>query len=634
MNTYNENLHSSVLTSLESQQLGKKQLDSQLNASMFTLYYAEGAEIVANEKLDATTKMYEDKQHINSVAVKNKNMSDNLLLSANQQKTYTSQSVNNVAVAAANIQVATNAIVRLASDVGSIFSIINAADYGSQIYRQSEEVYSLMNKTAYNAELTSQQAMEASASIAEVTSGVVADEAKVTSDSVNSLLQVTTADLTAITAILTADNDTKSQASMTTRSAEGAIKCSKVEYEAAKKAYDINNKNFNQNLVVTVPVPFDSVKKTFTVSFDPFKSPFSFRDAANQVIKDPVRSYNIIIVKESKKSFFTISTAEDLLRNSSQYFRVPTPSNPDQELKAVIAMENLLDSDNQAIVLGEKYVAFLLIQFTEDYKKEINTFDDYLSVASESFKLTHTLHKADKPVRSKIYDYEFKVKKDALVSDKNIDYRFILLPYPDDLLTNEDLTTLEDKTEILQLNETIELFDNEINKLSQEVDNLNANIKHLTAELAKDPKNAAAKQNLSNFKNSLAEANTRLSTAKNQQKAKKEELAEVEKNYPKPIQNSGAFFFNLTLAENVPAGSYISAVPAKGEKAENASFDTYDVNIDGTTTDNFGNPLVDQKQYIPVVLSYFNGNKINSAQYSNNLSDWENTDLITYNLKS
>ncbi|KRD10391.1 hypothetical protein ASE21_11845 [Flavobacterium sp. Root901] len=652
MNTYNENLHSSVLASLESQQLSKKQLDAQLSASMFTLYYAEGAEIIASEKLDAASKMYQSKQHINNVVVKNKNMSDNLLLSANQQKTFVGQSVTNMAVCAANIQIAANAIVRLASDVGSIFSIVNAADYGSQIYQQGLDAYNLMNKTAYHAELTSQHAMEASAAVAEVPSTTVADGAKVTNDSVNNLLQVTTADLNAITAILTADNDTKSQASIATRGAEGAIKCSKVEYEASKKAYIINNKKFNQNIKVDVPKPFDpSSKGSFTVSFDYFKSPFPNTDlSADNVkteVKNPVKSYNIIIVKESKKALFTTSTAEDLLSSPSQFVRVA--EKPDEkEGKAVISLNNLLDSDNEALALGEKYVAFLLIVFTEDYKKEINTFDEYLSVASESFRLTQTLNEAKNIISSKtgsqeeesddnyrkapLTEFSFTVKKDDNIKPSAIDYRFILLPYPDDLLTDVELNTIEERIEVLELKEELTIYDDEISYLNEEITNLNTEIAQLNNESSKT-KNPAeadtAKQKLASFKTALTEAKARVAIAKEQQVKVKAELKKVEESFPKPIKNNKAFFFNLNLAENIPAGNYISASHSKkSEKVETNL--KYDIKIEPTTTDNFGNPLVEKKKYIPVVLSFFNGNEISKSKYTNSLSDWENTDPVTF----
>ncbi|MDQ6530918.1 hypothetical protein [Flavobacterium sp. LHD-85] len=638
MNSYNENLHSSVLSSLESQAMTKKQLSSQLSNSMFTLYYAEGAEIVAQEKLDATTKMYQEQQHINNVVVKNKNMADNLLLSANQQKTYVTQAVTNMAVCASNIQIASNSIVRLASDIGSIYSIINAADYGTQIYQQALEAYNLINKTAYIAEQNSQYAMEATASISEVSTSTVADGAKLTNTSVNNLLQVTTADLTATTAVLTVDNDTKAKASIATRAAEGAIKCSEVEYDASKKAYDYNNALFNQSLAVEVPKQFDPTAGTFSVSFDAYRSPFSPEDrdpgTQNKGLANPVLSYNIIMVKDSRKSFFSASTAELLVGSSSQSKSIPASQNPDAKgkYKSTIAYKEVRDSDNDPLVLGENYVAFLLIIFTENYKKEINTFDEYLSAPSETFALTYTLKNAKNITNSgnaseDLSGIIFTVDKEEVLKSNEIDYRCFFLPYPDDIATNEDLKNLEYDIDTQELEEEIKVVDAEIKFLEEEIVTLN-NSAGQTEGAKKDKETDQDKQKNLSLKSALADAKEKLRIAKSQLTDLNAKLKNVKDNSPKPVKNSKAFFFNLNLAENIPAGNFTSASHHKA-----ASGQEFSVHIGSTTTDNFGNPLVEEKSYIPVVLSFYNGSENSKAKYTNSLSDWQNTTPISYSTK-
>lgn len=640
MNSYNENLHSSVLSSLESQEMTKKQLGTQLSASMFTLYYAEGAEIVAQEKLDATTKMYKEKQRINNVVVKNKNMADNLLLSANQQKTYITQSVTNMAVCASNIQIASNSIVRLASDIGSIFSIINAADYATDIYPQALEAYNLINKTAYDAEKTSQYAMEATASISEVATATVADGAKLTNTSVNNLLQVSTADLTAITAVLTVDNDIKSKASIATRAAEGAIKCSEVEYEASKKAYSYNNQHFNQNLVVEVPTPFDpSDAGTFSVSFDGFKTPFASeeKDASTESsgLKDPVLSYNVILVKDSKKSFFSVSNADDLVGNSSQCKSVLVHHTSGKHTTS-IAYKQFRDSDNDPLILGQNYVAFLLIVFSEKYKRGINTFDDFLSAPSETFELTYTLQNASGIVVSRetgskdLSKITFNVKHEEVLKTNEIDYRCFFLPYPEDILTNEDLDTLESKIEILELNEEIKNVEAEIKFFNEEIETLNNSASQTTPEGPKNGKDTEQdKQKNNSLKNALSDAKEKLRLAKIQLTELNAKLKETKDKAPKTIKNTKAFYFNLNLAENIPAGNYTSAKSHRSSTAANE----FVAHIDGTTTDNFGNPLIEDKKYIPVVLSYYKGVEIFKSKYTNSLSDWQNTTPELYSTK-
>jgi len=162
MNSYKENLNALVLTSLQSQGLNEKAIHAKLNAAMFILYYAEGATILAEKKLEASQAELAIKAKIKAEAVNNVNLSNKLLASATQTNTYFKQSINNTAVCAANVQVAANAIVRLAGDIGSIFSILNAADQNSDIFRDTERVRTLIDHTAYTAELASKLAMEAS----------------------------------------------------------------------------------------------------------------------------------------------------------------------------------------------------------------------------------------------------------------------------------------------------------------------------------------------------------------------------------------------------------------------------------------------------------------------------------------
>jgi len=55
MNSYNENLHLAIVNSLQSLDIEEQDLNSQVNAAMFTLYHAEGATIVAEQNLAAAT---------------------------------------------------------------------------------------------------------------------------------------------------------------------------------------------------------------------------------------------------------------------------------------------------------------------------------------------------------------------------------------------------------------------------------------------------------------------------------------------------------------------------------------------------------------------------------------------------
>ncbi|CAD0009115.1 synaptonemal complex protein 1 [Flavobacterium salmonis] len=831
MNSYSENLHSSVLASLESQEMNQKKLDSQLNSSMFTLYYAEGAEIVTDNKLELATKKYNQAQTVKEQAVKTKNISTNIVMSATQQNTNTLQSVSNGAVSAANIQIATNAIVRLASDMGSIFSIINAADYGTQIYQQSIEAYNLMNRTAYLAEVASQHAMEASAAIAEVSSSTVQDKAKATDTSISNLLQVSSTNFTTTAAIVAADNDAKAAASVNTKAAQGIIESNKVELEAAKVAYLLNNKSLNYNLRVNVPKIYNN---SYEVSFNYFKAPFKTDEKGTNTpqlgLDNPVKSYNLFLVKDSKKSFFSASAAEELLINPLQHIQIlpsdgtavktdlstsktilsnyktrfqainnlrasqqkaieakdnlskanvalalatkeksdadtavnntknnitrltkeletakqntakaaeAAKKNPDDkdlaktsaqaardqdtierslniatltETEAIdfqkVATDNLkaentnaakaenelleaqklvatnetnlktaeaafkekkdvfktinildlVDTDNEVIVLGEKYVIFLLTVFTDEYKKGINTYDDYLSAPSETFSLKKTVNavkdinivqEPEKKDTTKIglptlspFAVNFAVNKD----DKSItEYRCMFLPYKEKDFTKNDLDNFEESIQETILKKEIETVENEITQYETELESIKDKNKDPKDQLDK-PLNKKQESPDSSNKEKL---NNEIENTKNQSNSynlveietnSKLEIAltklnhlyiGLEKMYSQKtaeIKNTKAFFFNQKLAENVPSGNYTVAAPTSNDPL------VYEVKIDPATTDNFGNSLIDNRLYIPVILSYYKGSETNRKQYNNNLSDWENEESFTFSI--
>ena len=139
MNTYNDNLRTNVVSSLSDQETEIIQAKGALDAQEISLYYAQGQRISASEKLGLTHKSYEAQQKIQAAIVNNNDLAINLNDAATQEKKYVDQSVTNVAIAASNVQIAANAIVHLAGDIGNIFGIVNAADYDTQIYHDTQE---------------------------------------------------------------------------------------------------------------------------------------------------------------------------------------------------------------------------------------------------------------------------------------------------------------------------------------------------------------------------------------------------------------------------------------------------------------------------------------------------------------
>lgn len=107
------------------------------------------------------------------------------------------------------------------------------------------------------------------------------------------------------------------------------------------------------------------------------------------------------------------------------------------------------------------------------------------------------------------------------------------------------------------------------------------------------------------------------------------------------------FFFNLNLAEKVSKANY---TPADTFSLENfikrykysppgippdlvlpqPDYIIGTVDIGPDTTDNFGNPLIPGKKYLPVILSFSTDEE--SQDFTNSLSDFSKTEFFTYYL--
>ncbi|MEO8533798.1 MAG: hypothetical protein ABI441_08605, partial [Flavobacterium sp.] len=316
---------------------------------------------------------------------------------------------------------------------------------------------------------------------------------------------------------------------------------------------------------------------------------------------------------------------------------------------------DLVDSDNEMLALGEKYVIFLLTVFTDDYKKGINTYDDFLSAPSETFSLKNTIKAVtdisvekeparpihinpDLPVLSP-YAIHFTADE---TDQKYTEYRCMFLSYNEELFTANDLDYFEESIEITVVKKEIQYAKNDIDQYKGELDTIRLKIKQVNEEFEKKIKNLDPNKDkelirelneekdrvLNNYSQIQTEINSKLLLIT----AKLDELylsfeKIAAKKLPK-IKNKKGFFFNLKLAENVASGNYTTAV------ASSRHSQAYEVKIDPTTTDNFGNALIDGKLYIPVVLSIYSGSETNENQYNNNLSDWENEEPFPFTIKN
>lgn len=128
------------------------------------------------------------------------------------------------------------------------------------------------------------------------------------------------------------------------------------------------NKELNIKLTATLK------KNVITVKFKPIY-PFS-----SDVMKYPVESYYVIIVKNNKRNTFDIANAENtLINNNLHKIGGIITLLTDEEIVEKINIKECTDSDGDKINKDDKYVVFIMAVYDEEYKKEINNFEDFLS---------------------------------------------------------------------------------------------------------------------------------------------------------------------------------------------------------------------------------------------------------------
>lgn len=651
MNSYNENLHSTVVATLQAQELEENNLEAALDTSMFTLYYAGGARISAAEKLKRSQTAYDHEEKLKEQAVINNNISVNLLTSANQEKQYVAQSVTNTSVAAANIQAASNAILKLAGDMGSIYSMVGAADFDTDIYLQSREAHRLMNQTAFDAERVSQTAMEASTLTAEVSAAALADEAKTTNDAVGALYKVISTNFDTITAAVAADNAVLASTSATEKQAEGNLEAINVEYFAASKAYDLDNRELNIDLKVPEKL---ITKDSYTVSFNYYTSPFGSpktHDSEENTDEDasgyPVSHYYILLVKDNQKSTFALSNAESIIssKDSSRYVIISGK----HKAKKIgdsrkIFISELKDSDGDKMVLGASYVVFVMAELMTEYKKNINDFSDYLSAPSSTFALTNQL---TSPLPGDISVKDLTLTFDVKENESyNVEYRCMFLPVTKrlikGLLSEQGLRTQE--SEILKLEKIAELYNPKIEALEMKITSLQSDYDAKQGELREtiDKARTASpkeKQKLIEQEAKLMEEMDLLSSEISKKtvelKQTEAQMAKAMASIDPSIESSPGFFFNLIIAEQVAPANYSKAVMTETkdkdkDKTNSRKSFTGTLTIRDTVTDNFGSPLMEGYRYIPVVLSFASPLTQDVHQFSNSLSIYVETESFVY----
>ncbi len=487
MSTYNDNLRTTVKTTLTGINAEEQKRDSSLTVANYNLYYAVGNQIRAEDKRDKANDNYNQTWGINHQGVNCSNRANNLLTTATNANDNITATVTNTATAATNVQVAANAVLKIAAGIGSANNIVNASGYDTDIQRMTGYANEVMSKTAYQAELTSQMSMQASADTAQIIAKQVFDEATKTKTWFDNMLARTDAELKNLTTTRIADTDALIAANTDQRDKEGIVNVENKEYKAVQGSYASANNTLNNNLQVNtnkvsltessavVPEFISNETSLFDINlyFEKFVPAFPLPVAPDSQedkssisflgISELDNEYYIGISKADTAGLFSFDVAETTFHNfsSNRFLKVTPgvwqsialrdrPATIDKDGKSVECIEAQLkvDVNGKPIEAGTDYVAFIYIVLDGKYKKAINNFNDQMSAASQSFILAETLKKvtyqqvstqasdiqtskntqASTGSSNDVSEYKFQFKIEEASGNPDVQYRGIMVP--------------------------------------------------------------------------------------------------------------------------------------------------------------------------------------------------------------
>ena len=250
----------------------------------------------------------------------------------------------------------------------------------------------------------------------------------------------------------------------------------------------------------------------------------------------------------------------------------------------------------------------------------------------------------------------------------SLDYRCMFIPADDKLINNlltvNGLKTIEDETERLErianfFNPKIATLDTQYNKSLKAYNKVYEDLIIITEKIEgyrKDINDATDQKEEERLRKKLFEEEIHFAKKDfelNIKDAKRREDLEELNKYRESKRmalskiddidkETNGVFFNLQIAEEVSAGNYIKGLnqaklkpitPGK-EGKENLPMHNFDkpkevkyaAFIKDDTTDNFGNPLVPGKKYMPVVLTYSTAAEEILSQFTNAMSNYKGGD--------
>jgi hypothetical protein len=390
MNTYNESLKNTTDAVLAGLTDEKTKLQAEQATGEFNLYYAQGAQLAASDKLHDDVALRVLCNQAKEQSLRADDVAGNLLATVTMANTDVGASATNMATAAANVQIASNAIVALSQNIGGALNNAVASLYGTEIYKQLFDANNLINDVANDCKHIAMMAMDATSATADISAQALLTQTKAVGAKIDTLLATTQGEVDKQTALGVADRAALATASRAEGQAESALLDIDGQARANRSAYANASRELNMGLSVKV-----ESGKRIEVACLPLDFPlrhFSTQPAAH--VPAPGAVYFLTLVPLEQSATFSIAQAAQLFAtrpdgDNAQFHRIEPGSR-------ATGVDLTLDAFGNKVKAGNPYVAYVYVELAHAYKRFISDFDDLLSSPSQSFVPATTLPRAQR----------------------------------------------------------------------------------------------------------------------------------------------------------------------------------------------------------------------------------------------
>ena len=405
MNTYRDNLRTSVIDSLATMEdeLTKQENNNYIAAHNY--YYSKSSELTAIKKSTYAVKYYDKTFKVSEQGAACGDSAKNMMLTAEGVATEVNDLITNTATAAKNVQVAANAISKLAASIGSANSFAYASLYDSDVQQDISHTNELINKVAYKAENIAYNAMKFSKDAAQIIAPRVFHETTRTLNRFDEMQQKTQADLAKLSQDRATATDKQAEATTQLIVDEGKLTAKGTILDATKNSYNTSISNLNYNFKVKAIV---GDKNLVNVSCNEFKSMEQEDSPPKNNNVDLLHKYYVFAVNADLVKGFTFEQADTAFKKHGDGLCFVQLSNKSEDClhkykntceceeekgcpHFICDIDLINDIDNKPIEKGKPYVLYLYIKLNGRYKRKVNNFSDILSAPSREFVLNKKL---------------------------------------------------------------------------------------------------------------------------------------------------------------------------------------------------------------------------------------------------